>query len=290
MARPASPTVSRRELANTLRHMRQQARKTLEEAAAALEVSAATLSRIETGVRVPRARDVKELCEFYGLTDATRIGELTALVADAKESGWWEAYSEVDEEYATLIGFEQAATSIEQFGSSVIPGLLQTEEYARVYLTEAIDPGRRVHFSDQDISKAVEVRGRRQELFARNPPLKYSAILDEATLRRTVGGNSVMREQISHLLNATETTGVEIRVLPLAHGAHPGQQGGFVILTMPQSQVSDVVYVDSLAGQLFLETTEELARHRRVFSTLIELSLDTEASQGALIKIRSDYE
>src|SRR3954447_6620208 len=129
MARPSSPTVSRRELANTLRQMRQRARKTLEEAAAALEVSAATLSRIETGVRVPRARDVKDLCEFYGITDPARIASMIALVADAKESGWWEAYSEVDDEYATFIGLEAAAIEIDQFENAMIPAFMQTSAY-----------------------------------------------------------------------------------------------------------------------------------------------------------------
>jgi transcriptional regulator with XRE-family HTH domain len=282
MARPSSPTVSRRELANTLRQMRQHARKTLEEAASALEVSAATLSRIETGVRVPRARDVKDLCEFYGITDATRVESLTALVADAKETGWWESYTEVDEEYATLIGLEAAATAIDQFESAMIPGFLQTPDYGRAYLRDAVSPGRQHSLSDHDIAKRIEVRTRRQQLLSNDSGVSYTAIIDEGALLRPVGGASAMREQLAFLLLASERSGTEILVLPLDRGGHPGQHGGFTVMTLPQAQVSDVVYVESLAGQLFLETPEELDRHRRVFVTLRNLSLDTSASQEAL--------
>jgi transcriptional regulator with XRE-family HTH domain len=289
MARFASPTVSRRELANTLRRLRLDAHRTLEEAAGALEVSAATLSRIETGVRVPRARDVKDLCEFYGLTDETRINELTDLVADAKESGWWEAYTEVDEEYATFIGLEQAATAIDQFEGSIVPAFLQTGAYGEAFLRGAVSPARKKPLSDHDIAKRIEVRVRRQQLLSTDSGVRYTAIIDEGALLRPVGGGAVMREQISRLLQATERTATEILILPLARGAHPGQERRFTILSLPQARVSDVVYIDSFAGQLFLETPEELDRHRRVFGTLRGLSLDVAASQEALRSKMADY-
>ncbi len=289
MARPTSPTVSRRELANTLRRMRQQARKTLEEAAAALEMSAATLSRLETGVRLPRARDVKDLCAFYGATDPARVAELVALVAVAKEPGWWESYTEVDEEYATFIGLEAAATAIEQFEIGMVPGFLQTTAYGRAYLRDAVSPGRRTPLNDHDIEKRIEVRTRRQQLLSTPSYLRYTAIIDEAVLVRPVGGPAVMREQLAHLLVAAEKPSTELLVLPLAHGGHPGQQGGFSILSMPQAQVSDVVYIDSLAGQLFLETPDELDRHRRVFTTLRHTALDANASQEALRSKMADF-
>ncbi len=282
MARPVSPTVSRRELANSLRAMRLGARKTLEEAAAALEVSAATLSRIETGIRVPRARDVRDLSAFYGLTDEGRISALTALVADARESGWWEAYTEVDEAYATFIGLEAAATAIEQFEIGLVPGFLQTTEYGKAYLRSAVSPSRKTPLSDHDITKWTEVRTRRQQLLSPPSDLAYTAILDEAVLHRPVGGADVMREQLLHLIHASGRPGTDILILPLSYGGHPGQQGGFSILTLPQAQVSDVVYMDSLAGQLFLETPEELDRHRRVFNNLRTVALDAQKSQEVL--------
>ena len=282
MARPTSPTVSRRELANTLRKMRLQARKTLEDAAAALEVSAATISRIETGVRVPRARDVKDLCEFYGLADPTRIAELTALVADAKESGWYETYTEVDDAYATFIGLEEAATAIDEFEATLIPSFLQTESYSRAFHKAGLNPGRKKPFTDHDIDKRIEVLAQRQNLLTTNPDLKFTAILDEAALIRIVGGPTVMQEQIAHLIRAADRSETHILILPLDRGAHPGQVGGFSILTLPQAQVSDVVYVDSSAGQLFLETTDQLVRYREIFHTLRETALTPAASLEAL--------
>jgi transcriptional regulator with XRE-family HTH domain len=289
MARFASPTVSRRELANTLRRLRLDAHRTLEDAAAALEVSAATLSRIETGVRVPRARDVKDLCEFYGLRDEARINELTALVADAKESGWWEAYTEVDEEYATFIGLEQAATAIDQFESSIVPVFLQTPAYGEAYLRGAVSPFRSRPLSDHDIAKRLEVRARRQQLLSPESGPQYAMIIDEAALLRIVGGPAVMREQVGQLLRASERPGTEILVIPLDRGAHPGQIGAFTILSLPQKQVSDVVYIDSLAGQLFLETTDEIDRHRRIFTSLRHIALDATASLEALRSKMAHY-
>jgi transcriptional regulator with XRE-family HTH domain len=282
MARPSSPTVSRRELANTLRQMRQRARKTLEEAAAALEVSAATLSRIETGVRVPRARDVKDLCEFYGITDPARIASMIALVADAKESGWWEAYSEVDDEYATFIGLEAAAIEIDQFENAMIPAFMQTSAYGEAYLEQALNPTRKKPFSVQDIRKRSEVRTRRQQLLKSTTGPHYSIIFDEAAFHRVVGSAEIMHEQIAHLIAATERPETEILVLPFNAGAHPGQQGTFTILTLPQTQVSDVVYLDLSAGQWFLEFQEEVDRYRKIFATLREAAFDAAASLEAM--------
>lgn len=287
--RPPSPTVSRRELANTLRHMRQQAGNTLEEAAAALETSAATLSRIETGIRVPRARDVKDLCEFYGVTDTIRIAELTSLVAGARESGWWESYTEVDEKYGTYIGFEDTATAIDEVESTIIPNILQTATYGAAYLKGAASPARKSPLTDHDISKSLEVRARRQQLLTGESGLTYRAVLDEAVLLRMVGGRDVMREQVGHLIKASERQGTEILVLPLERGAHPGQIGSFTILTLPQEQVSDVVYVDTLAGQIFLETPEELRRHRQIFAHLQRIALDATDSRAALLTKMAEY-
>jgi transcriptional regulator with XRE-family HTH domain len=281
--------VSRRELANTLRQLRQHARKTLEEAAGALEVSAATLSRIETGVRVPRARDVKDLCEFYGITNPIQIAELTSLVADAKESGWWEAYTEVDEEYATFIGLEAAATAIDQFENAIVPAFLQTVRYGEAYLSGAVSPSRKRPFTAHDIAKRIEVRNRRQQLLSADSPLHYTAVIDEAALLRIVGEPAVMREQLEYLIQKADRPGTEIRILPLDRGAHPGQIGTFTILTLPQTQVSDVVYIDSFAGQIFLETAEEVDRHRHTFAVLHRISLDSAASLDALHHRLANY-
>lgn len=288
MARPTSPTVSRKELAATLKQLRTKAGKTLEEAAAELELSSATVSRIENGVRVPRARDVKDLCRFYGVTDPVRVAELAALVAGAKESGWWEAYDEVDEAYATFIGFEVAATEVQDFENSIVPAILQTADYGRAQIRGAAGLVRNKPVTDHEIAELIEVRSRRQQRIFDDADLRYTLILDEAVLRRVVGDRQVMAEQIAHLIHVSDTTSAEILVLPFDRGSHPGQLGAFMILTMPQSQVPDVVYIDSLAGQLFLDTPDEIHRYRRVFNELDRLGLDAVAS-GKFLLSQYDY-
>jgi hypothetical protein len=212
------------------------------------------------------------------------------LVADAKEPGWWESYTEVDDDYATYIGFEAAATAIDQFENSVIPGSLQTADYSRSYLHDAVGPGRKKSLTDHDIDKQIEVRARRQQqLFSTNSGVRFTAILDEALLRRPVGGIAVMQGQLGHLLTTSERPDTEILVLPLSHGGHPGQEGGFTILSLPQVQVSDVVHIEFLSGQLFLESPDELDRHRRVFEVLRHASLNATASQEALRRIMADF-
>jgi transcriptional regulator with XRE-family HTH domain len=277
VARPASPTVRRRQLANVLRRLRHDSGMTLEQAAAVLEVSGATLSRIETGVRVPRSRDVRDLLDAYGVTDEARITEVTTLVAEARESGWWEAYSEVDDAYGTYIGLEAAANEIEQY-ESVVPAMLQTPEYLRAWLEEVVNPQRERPFSEHDIEKRVEVLLERQRLLQSPGGLKYSVVLDEGAFARTVGGDEVMRRQIQHMVEMAQLPSVSLRLLPLAAGAHPAQSAGpFTILSLPRD-VSDVVYVDSLVvGQLFLENPADLSRCRRVFAALIAKSVTQEA-------------
>jgi transcriptional regulator with XRE-family HTH domain len=161
---------------------------TLEQAAAVLEVSGATLSRIETGLRVPKLRDVRDLLRAYGVTNQTRIAELTALVAEARESGWWEGYNEVDDAYATYIGLEAAAHEIKQYEATVVPAMLQTPEYLRALHRAVVNPQRERPLSERDIEKRVEVLLERQRLLESPGGPKYSVVVDEGAFTRIVGG------------------------------------------------------------------------------------------------------
>lgn len=288
-AGPANPVVRRMQLANSLRRMRIRAGLTLEQAAEALEASAATVSRIETGVRVPGARDVRDLLQLYGVTEDAEAAELTGLVAGAKEAAWWESYSEVDDQYATFIGLELAATRMQQAEAVVMPGLLQSEGYTRAYLEGAISPISSQPFSPHDIDKRVEVTRNRQQAFQARMKLgqvEYDVILDEAVVRRGVGGPAVMREQIDHLLEAAADGRIDLRLIPFDAGAHPGQAAGFTVLSLPKD-VSDVVYMDTVAGQLFLDDRDGLERHRRVFRSLQGVALTEDASVAALHEIKA---
>jgi transcriptional regulator with XRE-family HTH domain len=284
LARPASPTVRRKELAGRLKALRTRAELTLEDAAAELESSPATISRIENAIRLPRARDVRDLCRLYGV-DADETARLTDLVDAAKEPGWWESYTEVDDDYATFIGLESAATSIRQFESAVIPGMLQIPDYARSYLRDATSPGRIKPFSEHHVEKRTEVRMKRQEILHSTSPLMYSATIDEGTLWRTVGGTKIMKAQLLHAAQLADAPNITVRVIPFSRGAHPGQPGGFSVIELPQEALSNVVYVDSLAGQLFLESEEHLVRYARVLKKLDEMALDPPESQEALRNI-----
>jgi transcriptional regulator with XRE-family HTH domain len=261
---------------------------TLETAATALEVSAATLSRIENGVRVPRARDVRDLCRLYGVDDE-RIARLTSLVSQAKETGWWESYSEVDDTYATSIGLEEAASSIQEFQSTILPALLQVPEYGMAYIRDAFAPTLVLPLSGRDIERRWEIRRRRQDRLRPERGLEYDVILDESALRRPTGGPRVMRRQIAHLMKLTEQPNITIRLLPYDRGAHPGMEGGFAILALPQEAVADVVHIDSFAGQLFLESPEELERFRRAFSVLAGVALDPQESNDAMARIADSF-
>lgn len=283
--RPASPIVRRRQLANVLRRLRHESGMTLEEAAAVLEVSAATLSRIETAVRVPRSRDVRDLLDAYGVTDEARVAEITGLVAEARESGWWEAYNQVDDDYGTYIGLEVAANEIEQYESMVVPAMLQTPEYFRAWLRDVLNPQRERPFAERDIEERIEVRLQRQRLLRSSGGPKYSVVIDEGVLARVVGGTEVMRRQIDHMVELAGLPNVRLRFLPFRFGAHPAYGASFTILSLPQN-VSDVLYVDMpMAGQLFLENREELSRCRRIFAALITESMDEPQSLAALADI-----
>lgn len=261
---------------------------TLEQAAAVLEVSAATLSRIETGLRVPRSRDVRDLLSAYGVTNEARINEFTALIAEARESGWWELYSEIDDAYGTYIGLEAAADQIEEYEATVVPAMLQTPDYVRSWLTEAVNLQRERPFDEHDIAKRIEVCLKRQQLLHAAGGPKYSVVVDEGAFARVVGGVAVMRRQIEHVVETARLPNVHLRLLPFRSGAHPAQgAGSFTILSLPHD-VSDVVYVDLLAvGQLFLEDPADLSRCRRVFAALIAESMDEAASQEALLDMMS---
>lgn len=279
MARPASPTVRRRELANTLRSLRARASLTLEEAARHIEMSGASLSRIENGLRIPRARDVRDLVRFYGVTDEARVTEIVSLVAEAREPGWWEAYTEVGEEYGSYIGLEASAASIDEFQVNIVPALLQSPDYTGALL-RALSPARDRPYSEHDVMKLLEIRERRQQVL--NSTLHYSAIVDESALLRQVGGERVMHGQIVRLVELSQKPNVSIRLLPFVAGGHPGQRGNFIVLTLPQEAVPDVVYLEFSAGEVFLDGSQDVSRYRRTWQILEQSCLDETTSLEAL--------
>jgi transcriptional regulator with XRE-family HTH domain len=267
-----NPTVRRRRLGSDLRRLRDAAGLTCEQAAMHLDCSASKISRLETA-RVPaRAIDVQALCELYHATEE----QTTVLVALARESrteGWWQRFDGVMPDwFGTYIGLEAEAAAIRTYEIQLVPGLLQTEGYARV-LFETADVG-----TAESIEARVAVRRSRQEILRGDTPPQYWAVLSEAVLHRLVGGPAIMRDQLLYLLEMSELRNVTIQVIRWDAGAHPGMGTPFVILSFPDRADPEVTFVEYLTGALYLEKQDEVAQYALSFNHLVAAAISPQQS------------
>ncbi|GAA1799939.1 helix-turn-helix domain-containing protein [Planosporangium flavigriseum] len=273
-ARRQPPTVRLRRLASELRGLRTTAGLTREEVSDQTGINPATLYRIETAKVRPQRRTLMALLDTYGVTDEARRSELIALSRQATQLGWLQQFeSELPEQYTTYISFEGDARSIRNYESLFVPGLLQTEEYAR-----AIIKGVLPFASDDEVEHRVEARLQRQEVLRKKHPLRLWAILDEAVLHRRVGGTTVMVKQLQALVTAANQPHITLQVIPFSSGAHTGMLGSFVVMDFPDPADPDLVYIDSMAGDLFLERAPDLRRFTMLFDHLQALALDPSGS------------
>lgn len=263
MAQRSSPTIRLRELGARLRELRTGRGLTVEQVAAELMVSAAKVSRLETGNRGVNPRDIRDLARLYDLPQS-ELDHLLELAKESKQDSWWQKY---DLSYSTYVGLEQAAATISDYESSLIPGLLQTADYSG-----AIIRGGPENVAERDVELMVEARQRRQELLTVEEPPIYHAVFDEAAVRRQVGGPAVMKAQLNSLVTWAEQPNVTIQLIPFEAGAHPGLDSTFVILGFEQD-VSDVVYIEGLVGSIYQQGSADLARYRAVFATLRAVAL-----------------
>jgi transcriptional regulator with XRE-family HTH domain len=269
VAEVGSPAVRRRELGALLRALRTEKGLTVEQVAEQLLCSPSKVSRMETGQGAATLRDIRDLSNLYGVTDESSREHLMRLALEGKQQGWWQAY---DLPYEKYVGLEEEAVSIHGYQSSVVPGLLQTTDYARA-LHEAAEP----KLSPEIIERRVEVRLIRQQLLARERPPRFVEVIDEAALHRVVGGVAVMRRQLERLMEACRLPYVTIQVVPFSVGAHPALESNFKILELPAPS-PDVVYVEGLVGSFYLERAEELDSFNRVFEKLQAMALDPDKS------------
>jgi transcriptional regulator with XRE-family HTH domain len=256
----------------------------VEQVAERLEFSPSKVSRLETGQRGATARDVRDFCDLYGVSDTAERDRLVNLAREGKQQGWWQSY---DLDFSTYVGLEAAAVSTKYFLSVVIPGLFQTADYARAML-EAWAP----EISPERIDELVKVRLTRQELLGRDQrekPLAISAILDEAALHRVVGGPSTMRSQLRRLAELAQLPHVTIRIIPYTVGAHIAMESTFRILEF-EDPVHDVVFVEGLVGRIYLERAQDVARYRDVFERLIGIALSPQESIERIRQIDAIYE
>ncbi|WP_248962816.1 helix-turn-helix domain-containing protein [Sphaerisporangium perillae] len=279
MVRELSPTVCRRRLAAELRRLRGEADLNGVQVAKQLRWSTSKMSRIENGQVIPHADDVAALLDRYGTDHETRE-RLLALARGAAGKAWWESYSDdLPEPVITFVGFEAEADEIWSWQSTVIPGLLQTADYARAVNSlhrpvDTLTPGK--------VERRTQFRLRRQERLADPDGVRYSTVIDEAVLLRCFGDESVMRGQLRHLLRLTEFPNMTIRVLPLSH-PHPVDFSNFVLLRFPEVETlgrlyPDVIYVDDLSSPVLADNEEITFKYTRLLESLEDAALPPDKS------------
>jgi transcriptional regulator with XRE-family HTH domain len=265
-----SPTVRRRELGALLRKLRTEKGLTVEQAAERLLFSMSKLSRMETGHGVANPRDIRDLCDLYGVTDKAERDHLTALAREGKQTGWWQSY---DLDYfATYVGLEAEAVGIKYYQSAIVPGLMQTPDYARAMYEAGVPK-----FTPERIDEHIEVRLTRQRLLVQDPPVRLEVVLDEAVLHRLVGGPDVMSAQLDRLIVLSNQPNVTMQVIPYTVGAHPAMDSTFNILKFAGS-VASVVYVEGLVGWIYVERPPDIQRYQQVFEHLGTIALSPKES------------
>ncbi|WP_228992329.1 helix-turn-helix transcriptional regulator [Streptomyces sp. DH8] len=270
------PAVRRRKLGEELRSLRHAAGLTSREAARLLGWHQSKVSRIETGASGVTPFDVARLLDAYAVRD-TRLRSLLEVLAGSAGgggSGWWHAYRGlIPPQYRDFISLESQASTVRTLETSVVPGLLQTAGYARA-VTRASVGG----LPEEHLDSLVEVRLTRQRVLRTNPPLRFTAVLDEAVLHREVGGPEVMREQVRHLARMSQLPHVRLQLLPFSVGGYIGLTGPFVIFSFPNISDLDVVVLDHLTSSLYLERKEDLDAYSSAFRTLQAHALSPERS------------
>lgn len=257
-----TPSVRARQLAAELRRLRDEAQLTGEEAGDRLGWSAAKVSRIETARIAVAPADLARLLDLYEISGQRRE-RLTALGRSAGERGWWDAYADtLGPEYTALIALESQAEQVRWYAPQIVPGLLQTEEYARAVFRIT------GHLSGQLVEQRVRLRLERQQILQRSDPPRLWVILDEAVLRRPVGGAEVMRAQLRRLGEAAERRCVTIQVLPFRAGGQPACGRPFTVLRFPGGDLPDVVYLELLDRALYLSKPDDLAYYGDVLAHL----------------------
>jgi transcriptional regulator with XRE-family HTH domain len=280
MAIQHSPTVRRRRLALELRRLREAAKLTCEEVAEHLECSASKISRVETGRVSVSPRDVRDMLELYGVPVAQRES-LVQLARDSRQKGWWHAFSDtMQPQFATYVGLESAASEIRIYEVSLIPELLQTEDYARAVIRSGM-----MSSPSDDIDRQVALRMARQPAITRDDPPKVWAVLDEAALRRQVGGPGLMRLQLEHLLAQASLPNVAVQVIPFGGGAHPAMGRPFIILVFPERVDTDVVYLEDLTSALYVEDVAEVDRYNVFFNHLRATALSFDDSSALITSV-----
>jgi hypothetical protein len=268
-----------------LRRLRVQSGVTREQAGERIRASGWKIHRLENGQVGFKERDVVDLLHFYGVTDAAEIDALVGLARETNDTGWWHHYSDVlPQWFRAYVDLEQAATLIRAYEGQLVPGLLQTGDYMRAVMGGAL------HESPADIERRVEVRLARQALLSRSGPPRLWTVVDEAALRRPIGGPQVMRAQLERLIECTQLRSVVLQILPFGAGAHPAMVGAFSILRFADDDLPDIVYLEYLTGAMYLDKRDDVLRYLHVMDSISVRAARPGDSAAILTAIAKEYD
>jgi transcriptional regulator with XRE-family HTH domain len=254
------PTVRRMLVGAQLRRLRTAKGISREEAGEAIRASEWKIHRLENGQVSFKERDVVDLLRLYGVTDPGEVASLVVLAREANAPGWWQQYGDLlPQWFRAYVDLESAATLIRTYEGQLVPGLLQTEDYLR-----AVIGGAHLDESREEAERRVAMRVTRQALLDRPDAPRVWAVIDEAALRRPVGGAKVMRGQLERLLEVAALANVTLQILPFTVGAHPAMVGAFSILRFADQELPDVVYVEHLTNALYLDRRDDVTRYLHV--------------------------
>jgi transcriptional regulator with XRE-family HTH domain len=254
------PTVRRMLVGAQLRRLRTEMGLTREEAGEAIRASEWKIHRLENGQVGFKERDIIDLLHLYEVTDPDEVAAFLLVTREANSPGWWQHYGDVlPRWFRTYVDLESAARLIRTYEGQFVPGLLQTDDYMR-----AVVQGAHLDESSEELGRRVRLRMARQTLLTREHPPRLWAVVDEAALRRPVGGPEVMRGQLERLIEAAKLPNVTLQILPFGEGAHPAMVGSFSVLRFPDEELPDVVYIEHLTSALYLNKPEEVDQYLHV--------------------------
>jgi transcriptional regulator with XRE-family HTH domain len=285
LAGNVNPTVRRRRLGQELRKLREDSGMTAEQVADRLLVSQSKISRLENGRRSISQRDVRDLCSVYEVRDRKLVDSLMQMARESRQQGWWHAFAELSPTYSVYIGLEMDAASVRVYEPQVVPGLLQTRAYAAAVIAGALPEAAR-----EDVERRVEVRLRRQMRVTDDKrPLRLWAVVDEAALRRQVGGPETMAAQLRSLVEVSRLPHITLQAMPFSSGAHPGVNGQYAIMEFPEASDSTVVYLEGVTNDLYLEKPHDVQNYSVLYEHLRAQALSPEATREFILGVAQEY-
>ncbi|WP_169952781.1 helix-turn-helix transcriptional regulator [Microbispora sp. H11081] len=280
----SGPTALRILLGSQLRKLRESKGISRDQAGQCIRASESKISRMELGRVGFKERDVTDLLALYGVEDEETRVVVMNLVERANEPGWWHRFNDLlPSWFQAYVGLEEAAERIRTYEVQFVPGLLQTKEYARAVIMAGA-----VGAAPEEISRRVDLRLERQRILDGGSSPKFWAVIDEAALRRPIGGVDVMRGQIQHLIDLMGQPNVTIQVIPFSYGGHAAEGGAFSILRFADPDLPDIVYVEQLASALYLDKREEVDRYSEVMERLCAVSTTPTETVDLLRQIMAD--